>query len=148
MCRTLWTPCISCIRLSPSLAKKVRILHKAGYNNKFININAVMKIFFIVHFRFQLWFNSFRIYKRRQTLTLPALAPWPPRCGTNFDKIGQIGLKSALVEKRLQPSSWPANSVYLLAMPTRGVTRGTSYSWPRMKIRTLTFSVIKPKILM
>jgi len=63
--------------VSPSLTKNVYI---AGYNNKADNMISVMstcKERFIVHFTFQWWFHSLRIYKRFQRLTLSALACGP-----------------------------------------------------------------------
>ena len=76
-----------------SKTKKVYILHIAGYNLNFIIWFQRCKGRFIVHFTFQKWFNSLRIYKiyeRLKTLTLSALVEALYRCGTHFDKIGQI----------------------------------------------------------
>jgi len=55
---------------------------------------------------FQWWFISRRIY-RLQLFTQSPLAQGRLRCGTRFDKVGQIGLKPALVNK----NCWLAASI-------------------------------------
>jgi len=40
------------------------------------------------------------LYERLETLSLSTLARGPLRWGTYFDKVGQIGLRPALVGKR------------------------------------------------
>ena len=49
-----------------------------------------------LHFTFSVVVITLRIQKRLQTVPLSPLARGPLRCGAQFDKIGQIGLKPAL----------------------------------------------------